>query len=163
MTVHTSATVLKLCCPEGCLHSGVPCGSWGNERGRPGDQGTGKNRFFSPRARFGVSPHARPHTYTCSASTTPPSQRTNTNAICQPSFLCSLLLFLSSHSAGRAGALLLVGWFQWFSSHSGVFQRFVTIFSYFHAHKHTLLYSEHTIKITRGLVFRSFKSHTRDY
>lgn len=59
----------------------------------------------SPPARFGVSPHARPHTHVAPLRhPRADGQRTNTNAICQPSFI-SLSSFLRSHSAGRAGAL----------------------------------------------------------
>uniref|UniRef100_A0A8D8D7W3 (northern house mosquito) hypothetical protein n=1 Tax=Culex pipiens TaxID=7175 RepID=A0A8D8D7W3_CULPI len=131
----------------------------GEETGGPGDR---KNRFFSPRALWCVT--TRTTTHTCSASTTPPSRRpTHQHQRNLSTFLYFSLLFPSFALCGTCwSSALLVGWFQWFSSHSGVFQSFVTIFSYFHAHIHSE-HPEHTIKIIRGLVFRSFKSHTRDY
>lgn len=133
--------------------------------GETGGQGTGKNRFFSPRALWCVT--TRTTTHTCSASTTPPSRRrrrpTHQHQRNLSTFLYFSLFFPSFALCGTCwSSALLVGWFQWFSSHSGVFQSFVTIFSYFHAHIHSE-HPEHTIKIIRGLVFRSFKSHTRDY
>lgn len=105
MAVRTSATVLKLCRPESCLHLG------GSARissyvGRRATQGTGKIDSSPPCALWCVT--TRTTTHTCSAPLRHPraddGQRTNTNAICQPSFI-SLSYFLRSHSAGRAGAL----------------------------------------------------------
>lgn len=114
--------------------------------GTPGGQG--KSILLPPPM---VCHHT--HDHTCSARDTPErNQRTNTNAICQPSFFSSPSPSLLC-SAGT--------WFQWFSSHSGVFQSFVTIFSYFHAqtYVHTYIHTctclrrntPNTIKIIRGL------------
>uniref|UniRef100_A0A8D8D6S9 (northern house mosquito) hypothetical protein n=1 Tax=Culex pipiens TaxID=7175 RepID=A0A8D8D6S9_CULPI len=105
LAVRASATVLRLCRPEGWLHLGRSARILGNVWGRRrAVQGTGKIDS-SPPARFGVSPHARPHTHVAPLRhPRADGQRTNTNAICQPSFI-SLSYFLRSHSAGRAGAL----------------------------------------------------------
>lgn len=155
-------------CPEAVPSRGLaPFGKIREDLGqcvgrRRAVQGTGKNRFFSPRALWCVT--TRTTTHTCSASTTPPSRRpTHQHQRNLSTFLYFSLFFPSFALGGTCwSSALLVGWFQWFSSHSGVFQSFVTIFSYFHAHIHSE-HPEHTIKIIRGLVFRSFKSHTRDY
>lgn len=108
----------------------------------------------------GVSPHARPHTHTGGHPRVARPTHQHQRAICQPSFFFLLPSVALWDVLGS-----LDGWFQWFSSHSGVFQSFVTIFSYFHAHIHSTQRTPNTIKIINwgGLVFRSFKSHTRDY
>lgn len=94
-----------------------------------GPRGTGKIDS-SPSLYFqrncGVSPHARPHMQYARDTPEQPTHQHQRN-------LSTFLFFLSF-----AFVVLCSGtWFQWFSSHSGVFQSFVTIFSYFHAHSLT--------------------------
>lgn len=94
-----------------------------------GPRGTGKiDSSPSPyfQCNYGVSPHARPHMQYARDTPEQPTHQHQRN-------LSTFLFFLSF-----AFVVLCSGtWFQWFSSHSGVFQSFVTIFSYFHAHSLT--------------------------
>lgn len=161
-TVTSAARVLKQCslvspaAAESCPHQDV--GRWWGD----GVQDQGKIDS-SPLVGglCGVSPHARPHTHTGGHPRVARPTHQHQRAICQPSFFLFLLPSVALWDVLGS----LDGWFQWFSSHSGVFQSFVTIFSYFHAHIHSTERTPNTIKIINwgGLVFRSFKSHTRDY
>lgn len=105
---------------------------WCVPRIRRGDpRGTGKIDSSPP--AYGVSPHARPHMQCARHPRAQPTHQHQRNLSTflfsspSPSLLCS------------AGT-----WFQWFSSHSGVFQSFVTIFSYFHAQTYVHTYT-HTL------------------
>lgn len=82
----TSAAILRLCSSsERPPHLGSVFQGF-RARDPAGDR---ENRFFSPRRRNTMVCH-HTHDHTCSARDTPErNQRTNTNAICQPSFFSS--------------------------------------------------------------------------
>lgn len=122
-------------------------GIWGMTRGRLQDPGDRENRFFTPPslglALWCVTTRTTAHTHTNGAR-----HPRATNAP-TPTQSVNLPFFLSFALCWDVG-------FQWFSSHSGVFQSFVTIFSYFHLHTYThtiagRTHSVHYIKIIKGL------------
>lgn len=144
----TSAAAILWCCSSskrraGCLHL---------KQKRSKDLGTapggqGKSILLPPRTSSATMVCHHTHDHTCSTRATPPSnQRTNTNAICQPSFFSSPSP--SSYSAlgrGSNGFLHTLD-FSELRHHFLVFPCTLT-----YIHTHLRRNTPNTIKIIRGL------------
>lgn len=138
----SAAAILRLwCCSSskrraGCLHL---------KQKRSKDLGTapggqGKSILLPTRTSSATMVCHHTHDHTCSTRATPPSnQRTNTNAICQPSFFSSPSP--SSYSALGRGSNGFLHTLEFFRASSP----FSRISMHTHLHTHTLAeeYSEH--------------------
>lgn len=137
----TSAAAILWCCSSskrraGCLHL---------KQKRSKDLGTapggqGKSILLPPRTSSATMVCHHTHDHTCSTRATPPSnQRTNTNAICQPSFFSSPSP--SSYSALGRGSNGFLHTLEFFRA-SSPFSR-ISMHTYLHTHTLAEEYSEH--------------------